>query len=137
MRFRMVVTHDPLSSAMHFAGNDMSKHRITNLWSQSDGKPFILATLRKKWVDYLNSNILPPSPLSSSQKSGLFRWSTTTRFTVSQLRQHWPCSIAQRPLIVFLLRILFSVLCCARGAPHGSSYSTADHCVVHARLSRW
>ena len=78
--------HDPLSSAMRFAGNDMSKHRITNLWSQSDGKPFILATLRKIWVDYLNSNILPPSPLSSSQKSGLFRWSTTTRFTVCQLQ---------------------------------------------------
>ena len=71
---------------MHFAGNDMSKHRITNLWSQSDGKPFILATLRKKWVDYLNSNILPPSPLSSSQKSRLFHWSNTTRFSIDQLQ---------------------------------------------------
>ena len=76
---------DPLSSAMCFAGNDMSNHRITNLWSQSDGKPFIMATLRKKWVDYLSSNVLPPSSLSSSQKSQLHHWSNTARFTIDQL----------------------------------------------------
>ena len=97
-----------------------------------------LIALSKKWVDYLKSNLLPPSSLSPSQKADLFDWSHDTRFSLDQL-QHALAMWHRKATLDNLAQNgnLNSFFCCARGAPHSSTFSSAHNCVVHARLSRW
>ena len=97
-----------------------------------------LIALSKKWVDYLKSNLLPPSSHSLSQKSDLFDWSCNTRFSLDQL-QHALAMWHRKATLDNLAQNgnLNSFFCCARGAPHSSTFSSAHNSVVHARLSRW
>ena len=104
---------DHLSSAMCFAGNDMSNQRITNLWSQADGKPFTMVTLRKKRVVCLMSNTLPPTLLSWSQKSQLFHWCNTETFDLHNLEEALAvqCHKAISPLSIWRFRAFAFVTC--------------------------
>ena len=65
---------DKMSSAIYFDGPDFSKARITNLTKQKNGKSYIKARLRKKWVDYLKSNNRKRKLYTEEEKTDLFEW---------------------------------------------------------------
>ena len=76
---------DKMSSAMYFDGPDFSRARITNLTRQKNGKLYVKAILRQKWVSYLKGNSRARKGYTKGEQEDLFTWVSTQRFNPEQL----------------------------------------------------